>query len=273
MSSPASIFCKMLEIEYKAKIDAIESVLYLPLRAINDVKSNISRVEHITYLIVKAEVLKFEKIIIDILFLDKINSLEGIDNFCRVAFACEALVSLLTSESNHYTDFLDPTIKSQISTDYNLFEKHICKLGLRRLISDFTDAALDEIRSQLVILRTKLEDELRLDEIKATYIDILNTDIYGTKSILELLDDLRTFLNCGFGICDFAASSNNAINNYMRKLTLKDNGSTFENDVDSLLTDYETLNDEMTDKIDELLHLIDYRDFNRNTPLSDVMVI
>lgn len=273
MSSPSKLFCQILNVEYKRKIDIIESLLYLPLRAVSDVKNNLSRVEKLVYYIVKAEVLKLEKIIIEILLLDKVSELEGIDNFCKIAWNCSALIQLLTSDDNGYTDFLPDSVRNQIATNYDLFEKNICRLGLMRLVTDFTDSSLQTIRDTLVELKERLDDELRLDEIRATYIEILNTDIYGDKNIIELLDDLRVFLNCAFGICNFAESSNNALNNYMEKLVLSDTGTTFTENIDSLLTDYNLLNDEIEDKIDELISLIDNRNLSRGINRDEIMVI
>ena len=234
MSSPQQLFCKVLEQQYNTEIDTIEAVLYLPVRALRDVKSNIKRVENLVYNSVLLIVEKYEKQLLEILFLNKINQLEeNVNNFCQVAFSCQALVTILTDPDNDYLSFLDQATKDQIASNYALFEQYVCVLGLKRIVNSFVDDILSEIRAILVTLSDRLENALRLTEMIEAYQDILDS-----SGIIDLLNYLRAFLNCAFSSCNYAESANNALNNYMEKLALSDNGSTFTQYLNSLLDGY-----------------------------------
>lgn len=257
MSRPESVFCQILQVQYNTAIDNIESVVYLPLRVLRDIKSNIGRVENIVYAAVKAEVERIEAQVIEILFLNSARLLEGSENFCRIAFSCTALVEALTATD--YAEFIPESIRNQLSSSYELFEKHVCLLGLKNLISSFVDSILATLRARLVVLADFLEDQLRLDELIDLYEDALNADILGNFSIIDLLNVLRKFLNCAFYTCNWAATSSNRIADYMQKLALSDNGTTFNQNIASLLSNYYTLSGEIDDKISEIILMIDNR--------------
>lgn len=257
MSRPESIFCQILQVQYNTAIDNIESVVYLPLRVLRDVKSNIGRVERLVYTAVKTEVERIEAQVIEILFLNSVRLIEGSENFCRVAFSCTALVDALVEAD--YGDFIPNDIRNQISSNYELFEKHVCILGLRNLISSFVDSILASLRSRLIALRSMMEDQLRLNELVALYETALTENILGNYSIIELIDILRKFLNCAFYTCDWASTASNKIADYTKKLALSDNGTTFSQNISSLLTNYYDLNDEINTKIDEIVLMIDNR--------------
>lgn len=267
VEQPEKLFCKILEYQYNNKITEIESVLLLPLKGIRDVKSNILRVEKIVYSQVKIELKQIESLLIEILLLDRISQLASVENFCRIAFSCQKLVETLVDSSYGYLSFLSPSVIATVSADYNAFEQYVCVLGLRNIVSLFTTDMLSRLRDQLVDLRDRLEDNLRLDEIEERYLEILED-----SGIFAMLNDLRKYLNCGFAICNFAATANNKIADYVEKLSLSDTGSSWDVDLSSLLESYEELNIEIEDKIDSLIEIIDNEGFDRNIPRSNVML-
>ncbi len=263
-----TLFCKILENQYNTKIDLIDAAILLPIRAIRDVKSNITRVEKLVYTAISTELVRIENLLIEILFLDQINQLAATNNFCRVAFSCQKLVEVIVDSSLGYLSFLDATTRSQVSSDYALFEKHVCVLGLRNIVTNFTNDVLSQLRDRLVELFDELENQLRLDELKERYLEILeNSGIFG------LLNELKKFRNCYFGICDWAATSTNKLEEYAEKLTISetDTSAGWTENVDSLLDDYESIQTEIEDKINELIDLIDNRNPIRGIPKDETM--
>lgn len=266
MRSSESVFCKILENQYNSKIDLIEAAIFLPLRGIRDVKSNILRVEKMVYNTIKTEILRIENLLIEVLFLDEINQLASMSNFCSIAFSCQKLVEVLVDSSLGYLNFLDSTTRSLVSSDYTLFEKHVCVLGLRTIVSNFTEDVLDELRSRLVELSNELVNQLRLNELKETYLDVLED-----SGILNLLNELKKFRNCGFATCDFATTVNNKLDDYASKLVLSETDSSWTENVDSLLDNYNYLSTEIENKIDELISLIDSRNVTRGIRKDETM--
>lgn len=260
------LFCQILQHTFNTKVDLIEAALFLPLRGIRDIKSNVLRVEALVYSTLKTELLRIENLIIEILFLDQINQLASVQNFCQVAFNCEMLVRELIDSNNNYLSFLDTTTRSLVSANYTLFEKHICILGLRTIVSNFTNKALTDLRARLISLSNELNNQLRLDEMKENYLEILED-----SGIIPLLNDLKRFLNCNFAICDWANTANNKLDEYAEKLVIVTSGSSWTEDVDSLLDNYNSLHTEIEDKIDELINLIDNRNPIRGIRKDETM--
>ncbi len=269
VEQPEQLFCKILEYQYNNKITQIEAILLLPLKGIRDIKSNILRVENVTYTTIEDSVLAIESLLIEVLLLDKINLLASIDNFCQIAFACEKLVETLIDSSTGYLNFLDSTTRSLISADYSLFEKYVCVLGLRNIVSSFTNDMMVKLRDRLVALQDQLNNNLRLEELQDRYYRILeNSGIFG------MLNDLRKYLNCSFNICNFAATANNKIADYVEKLSLVESTTSagWDQNLSSLLTNYDTLNEKLSNKIDDLITIIDNRGFDRGIPRDEIMI-
>lgn len=267
MTSPETLFCKILEYQFNTKITEIESVLLLPLKGIRDIKSNISRVEKLVFSEVKTEIESIEALLIEVLFLDKISSLAAVENFCQIAFSCQKLVETLVDASSGYLSFLDTSTRSLVSASYPDFEKYVCVLGLRNIVGLFTTDILGKLKTKLITLRDSLDDNLRLTEMQDRYLAILES-----SGIFVMLDDLRKYLRCGFSICNYAATASNKLADYMDKLALRDTGTSWDIDLGSLLDKYNDVSDEITNKIDQLIEIIDNRGFDRNIPRDQVMI-
>lgn len=270
MSSPTNLFCKILESQYNTTIDSIEEILYLPLKGIRDVKSNILRVENVVYSITKTELTRIEGLLIQILLLDQINQLETVDNFCAIAFQCQILVETLVQNSSVYLSFLDATTISQLSANYSLFEKHVCVLGLRRIVTNFTNDILSDLRDRLIELLEDFQDALRLDELRDRYNEVL-TD----SGIFTLLNNLKKYRYCAWAICNWSETANNKLDNYSDKLAISENNlsaSGWGENIDSLLDGYDELEEEIEDKITELTTLIDSRNLERGIPRDETMI-
>lgn len=268
-TSPAEIFCKILQNQYNTKIDLIEAALYLPLRGIREVKSNILRVEKLVYVVTKTELTRIENLLIEVLFLDQINQLASVSNFCAVAFQCSKLVEVLVDSSYGYLSFLDATTLSLVSADYSLFEKHVCILGLRQIVSNFTTDILAELRARLVVLQDELDDQLRLDEIRERYLEILDD-----SGIFDLFNELKKFLLCSFEVCDWASTAQNALDSYSDKLAVVNtSGSSWTDNIEATLLDnYNDLQDELDTKISDLISLIDNRNPTRGILKDEAML-
>jgi hypothetical protein len=108
-----------------------------------------------------------------------------------------------------------------------------------------------------VELREEMVNQLRLAELTELYQDALDAEILGGLSIIELLNELRGFSNCAFETCNYAATVSNKVADYTEKLALSDTGSTFTQNINSLLGTYAEKNAYLETKIDGLITLID----------------
>lgn len=267
MSKPEQLFCKILENQFTAAVNAVEAAILLPLRGARDVQNNVIRVDNLALDYVDEQILRLESVIIQVLHLNDINQMEGINNFCEIAYSCQILVETLVNNSSVYLPFLDASTVSQLSANYSLFRDNVCILGLRRIVNGFTDNILDEIEDELTELLNYLPTQLRQVELIDRYEDILED-----SGIFALLDTLRKFLNCGFGICDYAATANNKLDDYAEKLLIVHNGTDWEVDISSLLTDYDSYKARTDDKINELITACQTRNIQRQHNKEDLMI-
>jgi hypothetical protein len=268
--SSENLFCKIIQNQFNSTIDRIDSIIQLPLKGIRDVKSNIQRVENLVYSITKNEVTRIENLVIEILFLNQINQLQQVDNFCRVAFSCQILMETLINNSEIYLSFLDSTTISQLSADYGLFEKYVCILGLRNIINNFTDNILEQFKNRLIELLSSMEDALRLDELRYWYNNALIN-----SGIFNYLNELQKFANCSWEVCDWANTSVNKISDYTDKLAISLNNVSatgWGENIDSLLENYYDLDGELETKINDLIYLIDNRNPERGIPRDKLMI-
>ncbi len=267
---PEKLFCSILEGQFNTTVDSIESLILLPIKGLRDVKSNILRAENIVYTTTKTELTRIENLLIQVLLLDQINQLEVVDNFCAVAYSCQILVETLVNNSSIYLNFLDSTTISQLSADYSLFEKYVCVIGLRRIVSNFTDNILSELRARLVILGDDFIAALRLDELRDRYNSVL-----VNSGIFSLLNNLIKYLQCNFSVCLWADTASNKLVDYENKLAITQtnvSASGWGENIDSLLDSYYEKETEIEDKIEQLIEIIDSRIIQRNIGRDEIML-
>jgi hypothetical protein len=269
MVKPESVFCRLLEIQYNTLDRSVETALYLPLRVLREVKSNFSRVQNIIVNEVDSQLDFYEALLIETLILGRLSTIQGFSNFCQVAYSCRALVNLLVSPSTPYLDFVSPSVKAQLSANYDLFEANVCNLGIKRIVDVFSQEVLQDIIDAVTLLREQLEDELRLDEMEEKYLEALNS-----SGILTLMDSLENYVNCGFSICNFAVTSSNRIEEVADKLSLSVSGTSWTPDFDSMLEDYYVVRERMYTRIDEIIAGANsrvYKSVNRGLSMDELM--
>lgn len=249
---PAALFCSILQREFDTTVTLTEAVLLAPLRTVRNIKNNIERCDILIYAFIISELDRLENLLIESLGLAGVNQNDGVDNWCNVAWTCRALVNLLVNQHEIYLPGLSQEIIDELTSNFDAFERYVCVLGMKGIINQYLENVLADIQTQLEVLSTMLIDNLRLDDFINKYQEILDS-----SGILERLEDLRLFLECGFGICNFAISSRNKIDDYNAKLLLDDTGVI---DLNSILTKVYTKNEEINTRIDYLTNLIGTRD-------------
>ena len=237
--APESLFCSMLEAQYNAIISSIELLIGLPAYALQTLQSNLKRIFDLLYAVIAAAV--------DLLVaqLDEALGLTDIDEnktklaFCALAYECQALRDLLFDPDNNLLPFLTDAQKLDIQTNFDEFEKYVCKIGLRDLLDSWTSLALDRISDELDALQAKLLGALGIDKLIADYMEYIN----GT-GIFEAIDQLDAFAKCAFGTCNFAETGANGKDEYYTKLNVEPSGTSVVFTVnDKLLELYQTDNE------------------------------
>ena len=249
MAGPEVLFCNILKAEYTALVSIIESTITAPLLALNVFKSTINRTNHLIYLVIEAA--------LDVILaqLDELFKLINIDrnetsDFCRVAFACETLVNKLFDPSNDILSFLSAPQKASAQTDFEMFELYICKGGIQQMIQNWITEQVDAIEAQLNIYTAQLLESTGVDALILAYMNALSTPIYGGQSMLDLLDLLDAFGNCGFGICNYVATSSNKLEDYGERLSITQEGASWTFvDVDDKIQDFYDMEIEIQQKI------------------------
>lgn len=264
MAKPESLFCSMLEAEYNALVSSIEGLINLPAFALARLKSNIQRLINVFYIGIKSAILILEEQLIVLLGLDKIDQSESRLDFCRIAFECQALTELLFDPNNNLLSFLTPQQKQDIQSDYNEFEKYVCKIGLRGLIDNYVAIGLDAISNQLDLLEEKLLEQLGIDKLIQDYLTVLQD-----SGIFDLLNDFNKFAKCGFGICNFVTTSENKKSEYEDKLSVQQNsdGTWSFVDLDGSIQKLYALDDDASVSIAKMRASIEKY---RNEKISDI---
>jgi len=249
MASPEKMFCTMLEQQYGVVRSLIDAALAAPAFALSSLRSAILRIKNIVYAAIEAALDVLAAQLNTILGLDDIDRNETKDAFCRVAFECQALRDILFSDTTLDVMFfwLSDSEKQAIQDNFDDFQELICEVGLANLITGWTDSILNTISDELDRLADKLLGILGIQELIDKYLAFLED-----SGIYDLLDQLDSFANCGFAICDFIATASNGKEDYEKKLNIqKVNGSWIYVVDDALQSVYDT-DAELTSKIDSM---------------------
>lgn len=220
MSAPENLFCSMLKAQYDALLASIELLIQAPASALQMLLSNIKRIFDVMYasIIAALEVLAAQ--------LDTLLGLGDIDQnetklaFCRIAYACEPLQDILFSTSKPLLPFLTAQQIDDAKNNYEKFEEFVCKVGLKGLLDQWTNVAIDEIGEQLDALQNRLLGALGIEELIENYMRAV-----ADSGIYDVLDSLKKYGNCAFEVCNYANTSDNTIEEVENKLGIVQAGT------------------------------------------------
>ncbi len=239
MSKPESLFCNMLEAQYNALISAIELLLGAPAFALARLKSNIQRLFDVLYAAIIAAIEILAAQLDELLALGAIDQNESKMAFCRIAYACQPLRSVLFSSGNPLLFFLSDQEIQDAQNNYQVFEDLICKVGLGSLLDSWTNVALDAIEAQLDALEAQLLGALGIDDLIDAYMQLLED-----SGIFDFLEQLDEYAECAFEVCNWLETSDNKKEEIYEKLGVKKSGSSFIFDVvDDIQKVYDADND------------------------------
>ena len=274
MASPEKMFCSMLEQQYGVVTTLIDSALAAPAFALSSLRSAILRIKNIVYAAISASLDVLATQLNTVLGLDDIDRNETKEAFCRIAYECQALRDILFSEDTLDVMFfwLTDSQKQQIQDNFDDFQELICEIGLANLINGWTDSILNTISEELNKLADKILGALRIQELIDKYLTFLDE-----SGIFDLLNQLDSFANCGFAICDFIATASNGKEDYEKKLNIQQVNGSWVYVIDNALQSVYDEDAKLTAKIDSMRRQISLwrnnqvRDAKKGKRIDEIM--
>ena len=211
--NPEKLFCTVLEKQYDSTVMLVENALLFFPNYLRILKSNVRYFEKFVLDTVESELDVIEKKMLSWFDLIKIESLDRNKDrkfdFCEVAYRCLALrQTMFPSNGNDpaWVTSIPLNVRNSFrvgSGSYDTYEKYVCKLSFRKMLSDFIDSLVSELEAMIRDISNKLIAN-KLDEwIEDYFLALARLGIY------DLLDTLDAYAQCGFGICNFIQTSVN----------------------------------------------------------------
>jgi len=271
MSKPETLFCKVLENSFETTISNIEAALAIPSVILRGIKSNIQRAESIVLSRASEQLDAIEEKIIQILMLRKINESSGVNNWCQIAYACEALKQELYNLPS-----LPSEVKDYINGSYGNFERNVCKLGFRKIINTFFNDIFSKLIEQLDALSENLIDQLKIYELESKYLEALNSYKMPLPepfdlTLEELITKLTYFTNCAFEVCNWAETASNKLTDIEEKNYIKYTGVGIQTALSPLYTGFEVKRNSLQERIDYLKGVCDVQNIDDRIPRDTIM--
>ena len=219
--NPELMFCQMLENTYNDLVSILDTLIQIPVMALQQLKSLFERLFSLTYKVIEAALDVLEKqlyLLIDMLTTD-IKDYR--DDWCRIAFACPPLTNMLF-EAEYPLFWLSDSEKADAKANYDTFNDLVCKNGLENLISGYSDLLLTEIEAKLDALKEKLGVSQQIDEWIQEYLQKV-----GESGIYDYLDKLDEWMDCGFALCTSLETALNKQDDSLDKVSMEKQGNSY----------------------------------------------
>lgn len=234
-STAESPFCSMLEQYYSFIVSQIKSILNLPVYALQALKTIFQRLYNLTYKVVESTLEILIAYVDKTLGLSNFDKSQGRNDFCAMAYECEAVIDFLFNEDSpallglgsgsgmsllKRMGISDEKI-ALAKSSYTNFEEIVCKQTLMGLINQWSNEALAYVSLQLDELEEKMGVTSFLDDAITDYLSKLEE-----YKIFEYLDQFDKFAQCAFATCAFVETASNYKHSISDKLSIqRKNGS------------------------------------------------
>lgn len=183
-------------------------------------------------------------------------------DMCKMLYECEASYDSLSEiVADYYPDadvkkyfrsqgFDDPFTGMSFASGYDAFEYYACKLSLSNNISSYiyekAKAIVEALDSLIDMTLEMANSNHYVAMIKAKLAIAIRMYENAIQDIIDIMNELDKFVNCGFAICDFASSAKNLqddiSSNYgvYRSISTKTNTSATSADTNTDATTQET---------------------------------
>jgi len=263
MSSPSSVSCSIISKAFDDTIILVEEVLLEPVRIARSIENNCNMLINSLYPIIIFQVNSIENNILSVLHLNFVNDLED-GGFCNALFACQAFKNIIIEQHSLYLPWLDQSVIDQLNTNFDVFQRDICLIGMKNLANAATDTLLSQYITKLQDLLQSFTDALRLNELITRYQNILTA-----SGIFGYLDTLEEFTRCLTSVCDYSSSSSNKLEDIRKKLHLNTDNSI---DQESFLDKFNEKNSSLTLKINDLITKCETRSVTTSINKDQLMI-
>lgn len=274
--SQSLLFCSIVQAEYDALINTLETLQTVPLLGLRALKGYIKKFEYVIMAFIDGR-LDIIEILLNQMWELTMNSEPfdrlDIKNVCRLAYTCNALRKHLfptdSSDDPSYVLWIDSSIRDSLrdfddNTTYENFDKYVCRLGFQRTLRGFQNKILAEIEDELDNLIIKLGIN-RIDEW-------MNNYKISSLSFLRALQDLDKFAQCAFSTCNFAQTAINKRENISERMLYERQGTGWSVKIDASIEKAIIHENNIRSRVDALrTRLANPKFDSQGAKISDIM--
>ena len=247
----AIVVCKLIQDEWSALTRLMESAAGYFRRIYDRIKSMFTRLRNTVLRVIKSTLYELYKVLEQYLGFNAISNNLARNKFCQVLYKCKPLIKklshLLSEDFFTWAYSPDPwtwgvdlehqpgfpkwfSAKVKIpnvtfTNKYEAFEYFACRLSLRGLLdtaaNDLINTIVNWINTQ-VLVYLDLNTLLRRTRLGRMINALLRQYENVFKNhILPNMNQIAEYLDCGFALCDFGASSQNFLDDFCNRYKIK----------------------------------------------------
>lgn len=263
-ASPEIIYCQIATQIFEQTVALIETVLPIPQLIYRSFISNIKRIFSVIYAGIETAIIIIEQQVLAILNVDALDLLDIKANFCSTLAQCKALINIILSPDNSLLGLTDAE-KLDAASNFESFEELVCKTSLRSLLENYTDDLLNEISDQLDKLERQLLDQ-DLFQLIEEYLEKLRNN-----GILDEMDKLDAFFDCGFALCNFAVAATRKKDEFQELLQVEKVGTRYFFAANDFIDEVFTKDEELRSRLARLRREILSKQPSRGIPVDQTI--
>ena len=207
-----SLFCDMIKKDLDAAMALLETAMYAPKIALQQVISIYNSVFRLAYKAVEA----FLELAADLVKkFTEINDGKNPDSvantICRAAFECQPIITIL-AQPQYASLFGGEENQKKALEEYGVFDKYVCKQGVSKLINKYSEELLNNVSDLLDQAKQKMPGYQKLNEALDRYSKFLEKN-----KIFDILSEISQYEQCSFEVCKWGETAANKIGDFLDK--------------------------------------------------------
>lgn len=226
-------YCKMIDTYYQGIVSTVDLALTFPNMIAKRIMVYIRRLESNVLASIEKALLAIIEQIGNLKAFKKFNKNKKIKAFCDALFRCRAAIDMLVSIG---------TISQEDATDIQKFEQLVCRVGLSDFIKNYLGSLMAQYKATASNLLEKANDAIEqlFDKLINPYQAYLmgQTAFPGTTKkltltigqktcvgVVEIMELLNAFGECGFALCDFVTTAANKQEDWKTNMKIDSSGN------------------------------------------------
>ena len=276
----AIVVCKLIQDEWSALTKLLELEAGYFRRIYDRIKAMATRLRNTVLRVIKSTIYELYKVLEQYLGFNAISNNLARNKFCQILYKCKPLIKKLAhllsedfftwvynpdpwvwgvdlEHQPHFPEWFSLKVKIPnvtFSNKYEAFEYFACRLSLRGLLDTAANDLIQKLMDWLdreIMPYLDLNTLLRRTRLGRMINNLLKQyENFFKNHVFDNMNQIAEYIECGFALCDFGASSQNFLDDFCKRYKIKQERTPLEAMKRKFSIDYDELTKDMRSEME-----------------------